>query len=56
MSLIIIAIIVIALGTIVSAIMLLKQSAKKFDLSQEQLDTIKKRNNMLDEQEKNNEE
>jgi hypothetical protein len=41
-------IIVIALGTIVSAIMLLKQSAKKFNLSAKELDKIKQRNKEQD--------
>ena len=45
-------IIIIALGTIVSGILLLKQSAKKFNLSEQQLDKIKQRNKLLDEQEK----
>jgi len=42
-------IIVIALGTIVSGIMLLKRSAKKFNLSDEQLEKIKQRNKAQDE-------
>ncbi|MFT5756087.1 MAG: hypothetical protein ACI9LM_000799 [Alteromonadaceae bacterium] len=42
-------IIVLALGTIVSGIMLLKQSAKKFNLSDDQLDKIKQRNKEQDE-------
>lgn len=45
-------IIIIALGTVVSGILLLKQSARKFDLSDEQLAEIKKRNEALDKQEK----
>jgi len=48
-------IIVIVLGTVVSAILLLKQSARKFDLSQEQLNKIKQRNKKLDEEEKKEE-
>ena len=44
-----ILIIVIALGVILSGIMLLKQSAKKFNLSNEELDKIKQRNKEQDE-------
>lgn len=51
MSLSTIIIIVIALGTVVSAILLLKQSAKKFNLTDEQLKEIKKRNKALDKEE-----
>lgn len=50
-----IAIIVIALGTIVSAVLLVKQSARKFELSEEQLKKINQRNKILDEEEKKEE-
>ena len=39
---------VLALGIIVGGVLLLKKSAKKFDLTQEQLEKIKKRNDDLD--------
>lgn len=45
-------ILLLALGIIVSGILLLKQSARKFDLTDEQLADIKKRNKALDEEEK----
>ncbi len=48
MTLTILLIIVIALGTIISGIMLLKQSAKKFILSDEELEKIKQRNKAQD--------
>ena len=48
MSIITIIIIVIAVGSIASGILLLKQSAKKFDLTKEQLTKIKERNEELD--------
>ena len=44
-------ILLLALGIIVSGILLLKQSARKFDLTDEQLADIKKRNKTLDEEE-----
>lgn len=47
--------IVIALGIIVSAVLLLKQSAKKFNLSDEQLKDINERNKKLDKEEQNDE-
>jgi hypothetical protein len=52
MSLIEIIIIVVAIGLVVSAVLLLKQSAKKFNLTDEQLDKINKRNEVLDKEEK----
>lgn len=52
MSLIGIIIAVIALGLIVSAVLLLKQSAKKFDLTEEQLKKIEARNIELENEEK----
>lgn len=52
MSLSEIIIIVLALGSIVGGILLLKKSAKKFDLTPEQLDKIKKRNDYLDKTDK----
>jgi len=42
---------IIALGLIASAILLLKQSAKKFDLTEEQLKKIKKRNTEIEKEE-----
>ncbi len=48
MSLVELMIIILALGSIIGAIMVLKKSAKKFDLSEEQLKKIKKRNEDLD--------
>lgn len=44
-------IIILVLGSIVGGILVLKRSARKFDLTQEQLNTIKKRNEALDKQE-----
>ncbi|WP_083690148.1 DUF2897 family protein [Colwellia sp. UCD-KL20] len=52
MSLTGIIIAVIALGLIVSAVLLLKQSAKKFDLTEEQLKKIEARNALLEKEEK----
>lgn len=43
---------VLALGIIVGGVLLLKKSAKKFDLTAEQLSSIKKRNEELDKAEK----
>jgi hypothetical protein len=51
MSLTGIIIILVALGLVISAILLLKQSAKKFNLTDEQLKNIKKRNDELDKEE-----
>ena len=48
----IILLISLALGIIIGGIFLLKKSARKFDLTKEQLDNIKKRNKELDEKEK----
>ena len=45
-------IIVLALGSIIGGILLLKKSAKKFDLTPEQLEKIKKRNDDLDKADK----
>ena len=42
---------IIALGIIVSAVLLLKQSAKKFNLTDEQLKNIKKRNSDIEKEE-----
>jgi len=42
---------IIALGLIASAVLLLKQSAKKFDLTEEQLKKIKKRNTEIEKEE-----
>ena len=52
MSLTVVIIIVLSLGIIVSGILLLKQSAKKFKLSDKQLEEIKKRNDALAQEEK----
>lgn len=52
MSLTVIIFIVLALGIIIGGILLLKKSARKFDLTSEQLERIKKRNKELDEKEK----
>lgn len=41
-------IVIISFGIIVSAILLLKQSAKKFNLTDQQLKEIKQRNQQLD--------
>jgi hypothetical protein len=51
MSLSVIILITLALGSIVGGILLLKKSARKFDLTTEQLENIKKRNKELDEKE-----
>ena len=55
MSITAILIIVIAIGTIVSGILLLKQSATKFDLSEQELKRIKERNKTFDSEEKKDE-
>lgn len=47
-------IIFLALGSIIGGILLLKKSAKKFDLTPEQLEKIKKRNDDLDKADKDN--
>ena len=46
-------IIVLAIGIIVGGITVLKKSAKKFNLTEEQLAKIKARNNALDKEEDN---
>jgi hypothetical protein len=51
MSLSAIVLITLALGIIVGGILVLKKSARKFDLTPEQLDNIKKRNKELDKKE-----
>jgi len=51
MSLGIIIIISLALGIILGGVLLLKKSARKFDLTKEQLDRINKRNKALDKKE-----
>lgn len=43
---------ILTLGIILGGILLLKKSAKKFDLTPEQLDKIKKRNEDLDKTER----
>lgn len=52
MSFSIIILISLALGIILGGVLLLRKSARKFDLTTEQLDRIKKRNKAIDEQEK----
>ena len=52
MSLTEVILIFLALGIIIGGVLLLKKSARKFDLTTEQLDSIKKRNKVLDEEEK----
>ncbi|MBL4764233.1 MAG: DUF2897 family protein [Colwellia sp.] len=52
MSLSVIILISLALGIIIGGILLLKKSARKFDLTTEQLKRIKKRNKTLDEKER----
>lgn len=51
MSITAIILILLALGSILGGILLLKQSAKKFDLTDAQLQKIKQRNKALDKQE-----
>lgn len=51
MSIIAIIIITLAIGSIVGGILLLRRSAKKFDITPEQLSRIKKRNEELDKEE-----
>jgi len=53
MSAWVVFIIVMALSLIVGGIMLIKKSAKKFNLTPEQLERIKQRNKQLDESDKN---
>jgi hypothetical protein len=48
MSLSVIIVITLALGIIVGGVLVLKKSARKFDLTTEQLESIKKRNEELD--------
>jgi hypothetical protein len=47
-----IIIITLAIGIIIGGILVLKNSARKFNLSAEQLDKIKERNEALDKEEK----
>jgi|GEM_PF-773322 len=55
MSLFEIIITVVVIGLIVSPVLLLKQSAQKFNLTDEQLDKIKKRNEKIDKEDKKEE-
>jgi hypothetical protein len=55
MSLSVIALIILALGIIIGGVLVLKKSARKFDLTKEQLDNIKQRNEELDEKERKEE-
>ena len=52
MSIIQILLIVIALGIVIGGLLLIKKSAKKFILSDEQLTKINKRNEKLEKEEK----
>lgn len=47
--------IILALGSIIGGILLLKKSAKKFNLTPEQLKKIKERNELLDKKEQQEE-
>ncbi len=51
MSLSTIILIALALGIILGGVLVLKKSARKFDLTNEQLDRIKKRNEEIDKKE-----
>jgi|GEM_PF-1732641 len=55
MSVTAVVIIILALAMIVGGILVLKKSAKKFDLSEDQLKEIKKRNQALDKAEQEEE-
>jgi hypothetical protein len=46
-----IILIIFALGSIVGAILLIRKSAKKFNLTAEQLEKIKARNQLIDKEE-----
>jgi hypothetical protein len=45
---------ILAIGIVIGGVLLLQQSAKKFDLTPEQLKEIKKRNEDLDKEDKEN--
>jgi len=45
---------ILAIGIIIGGVLLLKKSAKKFDLTPEQLNEIKKRNENLDKEDREN--
>jgi hypothetical protein len=51
MSLTVVILISLALGIILGGVLLLRKSARKFDLTTEQLERIKKRNKAIDEKE-----
>ena len=55
MSITAIIIIALAIGIIVGGILVIKKSAHKFNLTEEQLTNIKKRNEELDKEEKDRE-
>ena len=55
MSITAIIIIALAIGIIVGGILVIKKSAHKFNLTEEQLTNIKKRNEELDKEEKDQE-
>ena len=50
-----IILIILALGSVIGGILLLKKSAKKFNLTSEQLEKIKKRNELIDKSEQEEE-
>ena len=52
MSITVIFIVVLAVSLIVGGIMIVKQSAKKFNLTDEQLKRVKARNKALEQEEK----
>lgn len=52
MSITAVIIITLSIGIIVGGILLLKKSSTKFNLTPEQLDKIKKRNEQLDKEQK----
>ena len=52
MTISVLVIIVLALSSIIGAVMVLKKSAKKFNLTDEQLTKIKQRNKELDKKER----
>ena len=52
MTISVLVIIVLALASIIGAVMVLKKSAKKFNLTDEQLAKIKQRNKELDKKER----
>ena len=55
MSLFTLMIIILAIGSVAGGVLLLKQSAKKFNLTDEQLAEIKKRNEAIEKEEQKEE-